>query len=498
MPVAGEPGKNKFELSNAKHFQAMHALRNADINAWNRLGLYRFGEMRLSKNKRHNKRVHLIPRIHGKTTTGTTAWLMWRLYKDPNLRILLMSQTGDLARSMLREIKTYYERIRDSKNDPYNCTPFLVLGDCIGKLWNEDEIIIKTRKTPDKTPSIMIAGIDKGIASQHFDIIKGDDIIGDKNTKTPGQIENTKRAIYALSELGDYFGDMHTEYDFNGTIWHYNDWYAADVCRKLEDFYDVLIMRCWDKKTHEPLFPEKYTKESLETIKAEKLQGDNPLEWNCQWLNEPSDDETAIFPASMIQYYTDAPKHLTIGIFVDPAMSQEKWSCWTAIVPIGIDSHGRRYVLPYLRIKEKDPDQIIKAIHKMAVQYYKPDGQEGLAYVGVEEGKEYNAMENKLRAYKWLPLGKLKIKGRSKDGRIFELQPLFANKQLFIHSSMGELKESLLTFPRMAERDVLDAVAYHMDIWPQWDKEPREHKDGFTDLNTRFWREARKGDNLRR
>ena len=132
----------------------------------------------------------------------------------------------------------------------------------------------------------------------------------------------------------------------------------------------------------------------------------------------------------------------------------------------------------------------------MAVQYYKPGGEEGLAFVGVEEGKEYNAMENKLRSYKWLPLGKLKIKGRSKDGRIFELQPLFINKQLYIHSSMGELKEALMTFPRMAERDVLDAVAYHMDKWPIWDKEIREHKDGFCDLNTRFWREARQGDKL--
>ena len=167
-------------------------------------------------------------------------------------------------------------------------------------------------------------------------------------------------------------------------------------------------------------------------------------------------------------------------------------------MPVGIDKYGRRYVLPYLRIKEKDPDMIAKAIARMAVQYYKPGMEEGLAYVGVEEGREYNAMENKLRAYEWLPLGKLKIQGRSKDGRIFSLQPLLMNKQLFIHRSMVEAKEQLLTFPRMAERDIIDAIAYHMDIFPMWDKEPPEKQERFMDFSQRMWATVRRADNFRR
>lgn len=499
-PVAGVPGKNKFELSGAKHFKAMECLWNADMEGFYKLGLSQFGTLKLSKNKRHNKRVHLLPRIHGKTQVGTVAWLMWRLFKDPDLRILLMSQTWDNARAMLTLIKNYYIAIRETRLNPLNATPYWVLGDCVGNLWNEDQILLKTRKTPDKTPSILTAGIEKEITSQHFDIVKADDLIGSQNTQTLGQIEKTKRAIYALTEVGDYFLEIHTEYDFNGTIWHYNDWYAADVLRKLKDFYDVLIMRCWDKEDHIPLFPEKYTTQSLEDIKKEKLTGDNPLEWNCQWLNEPADEGTAIFKQGMLQYYDfkELPKHMTIGIFVDPALSAEKWSCYTAIVPIGIDKYGRRYVLPYQRIKEKDPDEIAKAIARMAVQYYKSGMEEGLAYVGVEEGREYNAMENKLRAYQWLPLGKLKIQGRSQDGRIFSLQPLLMNKQLFIHRSMVELKEQFLTFPRMAERDILDAVAYHMDIFPMWDKEPPEKQERFMDFSQRMWASVRRADNLRR
>lgn len=492
QPVSSE----KFCLSEAKHFKAMECLWNADLENFYKLGLSRFGTMRLATNNPlHNKRVALLPRIHGKTQVGTVARDMWKLFKNPDKRILLISEVWENARGMLRQIKGLYFRIKETRYDPYNATPYWVMGDCIGDLWNEDAIIIKQRRSIDKTPSIFTAGIEKEITSQHFDDVDCDDLIGAQNIQTDTQIEKTKRAIYALTEVGDYFVNKQTNYEWKGTIWHYNDWYAVDVLKKLKEFYDVLVMRCWDLDTHEPLFPEKYTKKSLEAIKSEKMRTD-PMQWYAQWLNEPVPQADAMFKNEWFQYYdyNKLPQNLTIMIMCDLALSDEKWSCHTAIVPIGIDNYGRRYVLPYLRIKEKDPNRIAHAIVRMAMQYH----HKGLAMVGIEEGAIYNAVEPKLLEYRWLPLTKMKIQKRSKDYRIMGLQPLFFHKNILILDTMGELKEQLITFPRQAERDVMDALAYHLDLAPVWDKEPPERQERYMDLSHRMWATVRRADNFRR
>lgn len=485
----------KFCLSEAKHFKAMNCLWNADLEGFYKLGLSRFGTMRLATNNRHhNKKVVLLPRIHGKTQVGTVARDMWKLFKNPDKRILLTSGVWENSRTMLRQIKGLYFKAKETKYDPNNATPYWVLGDCIGDLWNEDAIIIKQRRCIDKTPSIFTAGLEKEITSQHFDDVDCDDLIGKENIQTESQIEKTKRAIYALTEVGDYFVNRQTNYEWKGTIWHYNDWYAVDVLKKLKEFYDVLVMRCWDLDTHEPLFPEKYTRESLEAIKSEKMRTD-PMQWYAQWLNEPVPQEDAIFKNSWFQYYETPPKNLTVMIICDLALSQEKWSCWTVIMPIGVDKYGKRYIFPYLRIKEKDPAKIAHAIVRMAIPFHTTNE---LAMVAVEEGTTYNAVEPKLLEYRWLPLTKLKIRKRSKDERIMALQPLFFHKNIFILDNMGELKEQLITFPRSAERDVMDALAYHLDLIPVWDKEPPERQERFMDLTHRMWAEVRKADNFRR
>jgi hypothetical protein len=455
-----------FNLSDARHFKLMHDLLISEFRTFD---LHRWGSLMPAwENEQHNRKLGLLPRMHGKTKVGTIAMSMWLLYKNPNLRILVISSVWDNAKDMLGEVKELYVRIRDSK-DSDNPVPYIICGDCIGEPWNEDRIKLKTRTIADKTASLATAGIGKEVTSKHFDIIICDDLVGKENTETLHQIKKTKHAFASLTEEGDYFIDRETVFFIWGTTWHYADIYADLLDpKKLAPMYDILRLRCWDKNTHDPLFPEKFTKGTLERIRKEKMIID-PIEWNCQWLNEPIPTEEAIFNPAYIQYYEEddiRDKHLDVLIMVDPALSEEQWSDYTAIVPVGIDRVGRRYVLPYMRFRESDPSKLAANIIHVA-KIYKEAKNRTLVVIGVEEGILYNTLMPILSKFApWLPLQKLKIKQRTKPQRVLGLQPFLTTRRLYLRRDMIELKQQMIKWGKYDEDDVLDALAYHVDLVP--------------------------------
>lgn len=480
-----EAGVRPFDYSDAEHFKQMFRLINADPN----FTLSRFGTYTLAtKNRKHNKKLGLLPRVHGKTTDGNVANDMWELYKNPNKRILIISEVRDNSIKMLGMIKALYEGILESKNTE-NFAPYAIMGDWVGKMWNEDEIKVKPRTSTAMAPSISTAGIKSEITSQHYDLIVGDDMVGKENTTTPEQIEKHIRKISSLTEVGDFDTKFNTQYLFWGTIWHYSDWYCKAI-EELSEIFDILKLKCWDEKTREPLFPEKYSTEILEEIKAEKMRYD-PMEWANQWLNEPIASERTIFKPKYFQYYDEIPKNLMIAICVDSAWSEHKWSDYTAIVPTGIGNYNTRYVLPYWHFREDNPNEVAKMLIRIAKQYYK----KGLRVVAVEEGVLFNTLYPIVaQKASWMPLIPLKIRNRSKDQRILGLQPLLMNKKLYFHRDMTDLKEQLVRFPRYSYKDLADAFAYHLDIYPAMQEETPETERPFPTSSEQFAKQLKRQD----
>jgi hypothetical protein len=452
---ADEFGVRKFGWTGARHFRQMMRLIEGDAY----FDLYDFGRYNLAtKNPQHNRKMIIVPRIHGKSTVMDVAFLMWLLYKNPNLRILLGSEIWENARDMLRMIKTLYLKIRECQNTE-NVMIWLIMGDWIGDLWNEDKIIVKKRTIPDKTPSISTCGLFSEITSQHYDVVLGDDFIGKENTTTLEQIENANRRIGALTEVGDYDRFRQTLFLFLGTPWHYADFYCG-VRETLKEYFDFLWLKCWDED-HNPLFPEKYTREALETIKAQKMIT-NPNEWFLQWECDPMPEAEAPFLREWFQVYHELPKKLDVYICVDTALSENKWSCDTAIVPVGVDNQNRRFVLPYWSFKEKRPHIIANELIRIA-NYHRQQ----LRVIGIEEGTLYNALYPIL-IYKapGLPIMPLKINNRSKDMRIWGVQPLARNKLIYIQQNMFDFVEQFVRFRKTGRKDIADAFAYHLDLCP--------------------------------
>lgn len=482
-----DPGS--FDLSDAEHFRQMLRLINADPN----FTLSRFGEYSLAtENPKHNLKLGLLPRYHGKTRVGTVAYCMWRLLNNPNERILIISQTWDNARDMLMMIKDLYVKIRESQHNE-NAYIYCLMGDWVGSVWNEDRIIVKTRTKLGTDPSIATAGIDKEITSKHFDVIICDDLVGAQNITTPDQIEKTKRAYSKLTEVGDIQKDKVSLQIIWGTIWDFNDLHCQILSKEIRQQYDILKLACWDEN-HNPLFPEKFPREELENIKRKKLSSGYGDEWYSQYENDPNPSEYALFKQDSIQWYDEPPKNLSIVICVDPALSEKSYSCYTAIVPVGIDNdgYGRRYVLPYLRFKEKDPTKVCMKIIEACLQY-----RAKLLSVGVEEGTLYNTLEPTLmRLADWLPLVPLKINNEDKTFRIVQgLQPFVASKRIYLQRNMTDLIDQMIKFPKASgERDLIDATAYHIQLVPYDPARPPEEEREASTRDEQFWARIKSQD----
>ena len=206
--------------------------------------------------------IVLYPREHRKSTIRTVIYPMWRLYRNPNLRILIGCNDLGLAKGFIREIKQYFED-EELQELVWNNRPH-VSGDMIPALnaqarrsrratrngndaidqrviWNAEQIqIIRPRKF--KEPSIEIYSIGTTPTGSHYELLLLDDIVDNVNSKTElkakkidawaNDLENvvTKMPKYVtiFEELGigEWAGD---EIKITGTRYFAWDYYSKFV-----------------------------------------------------------------------------------------------------------------------------------------------------------------------------------------------------------------------------------------------------------------------------
>lgn len=219
-------------------------------------------------------------------------------------------------------------------------------------------------------------------------------------------------------------------------------------------------------------FPQKITREFLEN--AKRTLGS--YRYSNQYLNEliPLDKQT--FKREWFKYYAEIPLNSHNFIFVDPAISQADTADFTGVVCVAVDSDNRWYVRDARRYKIT-PTQIIDLMFKIN-DVFKPKiiGIEAVAY---QKSLLYFLDEEMRRRRVLLPVkGILPPTDKNKQLRILSLVPRFEWGHLFLNQGLVDLEMELLTFPRGAHDDLIDALAsieyiyYPPDKEKRWDKVP--------------------------
>lgn len=128
------------------------------------------------------RKMICVPRGTFKSSIASVSYPLWCVVKKPNIRILLDSELFANSKNFLREIKGHIAGNEEFINH---------FGDLVGPLWNEAEIIVKTRTKALKEPTIACSGVEAGKTSQHYDLIIADDLSSYLNTRNPDLAKKT-------------------------------------------------------------------------------------------------------------------------------------------------------------------------------------------------------------------------------------------------------------------------------------------------------------------
>jgi hypothetical protein len=417
------------------------------------------GEMcRLVENEKRRKILLLEPRGSLKTSCITIGYSTREMVRNPNVRILIASEEFNTSMKFLSEIKGHIENNEEFKK---------LYGNIKGRTkWSEKEITIATRTIWRKEPTITCAGIDVTKVGLHYDLIIIDDPHSSKNITTREQIEKVKTWYKLLLSLLDPGGKL----IIIGTRWHYDDLFGWVIDKErerkekgLKKRYHIKIERAINEDGT-LLWPERLSWEFLEDQKLEQ----GPYIFSCQYQNEPVDDDSAIFKSSWVKFYDseELPDLKRIYTTVDP-MRDEDGNDYCSMVTCGIGHDWVAYILEVRRAKMDEYDTIENLFD--VYNTWKP---EKIGFESVAWQKSYYRFvkaEIQRRGVKRLPLVELHTDTKiTKKMRIRSMVPYWKSG-LFkvpgtslatLEGNIAILMDELLRYPRVANDDCVDALAY--------------------------------------
>lgn len=410
----------------------------------------------ITKYNKKKLKLVVLPRGHFKSTVITIGDNLRYITEDPNRRVLIASETFTNAKAYLAAIKSHIEG-----NEKY----IRLFGNMVGSVWRDDAIRLP-RTSPHKEETITCAGIGVTKVGMHYDRIVIDDPFSQENTQTREQIDKVINGFKLMFSILEPDGEL---------IVVMTRWHDLDLVnhiledRELKDQFDIMIRQCY-VEDGEPYFPTRFPKESLENIR--KSQGS--YVFSAQYLNDPIDDSTAMFKKSYFRYWETLPPNLHRFTLVDPAISQSKGADFSAIITVGMSKNKDIYVMRAERDRFT-PSQLVDKIFR-AVEQDKPR-LVGVELVAFQQILGFNIRQEMQKRNKYFSIKELKPGKRSKESRIgvYGLQPRFEAGKVYMRKEMTDLEDELLRFPKGAHDDLLDALAYSLDIasFPQkdWGKE---------------------------
>lgn len=346
----------------------------------------------------------MLPRAHLKSHTVAT-WCSWLITRHPEVTILYVSATAELATTQLYAIQnildsSVYRRFfpeyihpQDGKRDKWSSTRISI-----------DHIRRKEEGVRD--PTIATAGLTTNTTGWHSDVIVGDDLVVPENAYT----ENGREDV---SKKASQFTSIRNPGGFTlacGTRYHPSDIYATWKNQLYDDFNDegILLDRkpIWEIKEHVVeqdgifLWPRRVREDGkaygfdLRTLSRIKAEYTDKIQFYAQYYNDPNDPGSARITRDKFQYYNPRllvkggngwqynGNKLNIYAAVDFAFSLNKKADYTAIAVIGIDCEGNIYVLDLDRFKS---DKTIEYFKHISVLHSKWDFRKLRAEVTVAQ-----------------------------------------------------------------------------------------------------------------
>ena len=451
------------------------------------------------------RRLFLYPRTHFKSTIITISGSIQDVVKDCNVTMLLAAATAENAQRFLEEIKQHF-----MNNDVFRWLyPEFVWDSAkIAPRWNKQEMEVP-RETFVREPTIDTLGARGEVISRHYQKIKLDDIIGEKEYKSEGEMRATCEWLGGVESL--LVPPFHQrQIDIVGTRWKPDDAYAyaefiygggreAPIKRLGPHVHKkgsrLGILSREVREGGKPIFPEMFSEQQLA-----ELQRADPERFAAQYMNNPYASGLAAFETGWLKYYNyvegglnrikleDVDKPVRIDrlptfILCDPSLGETKRSDRTAIhvIAILLAEHPRLIMLESF-IQRIPPNLIIEKLFEFYKKYMWTRAV-SLETVAFQKALKYWIEQLQIERGLVLPIHEFQG-GRTqgaKVARIKGLQPICRAGQLYISQGFGDfIDEYQAWHPTAKHDDGLDCLSQILEFVDfGWSKETWSQIDEF-------------------
>jgi predicted phage terminase large subunit-like protein len=474
----------------------------------------------------NRRRLILMPRGHLKSTVSSVLYTLWRIYRNPDIRILVGTNIKRLGRAFIRELRQYFEN-GELQRTVWNCRPH-VEGPLVPALSAADRRKRNSRRNNDftgeedinfaddskliwsmealqvlrpailKEPTVMIASVGTTVTGDHYDLLILDDVVDFDNSSTESKADSIldwtrdlesvldprQEVVFELSETLRLVDNVGDEAVILGTRYYEWDYYQYCI-----DEAPILGIKTFIRNIYKNgvddsggyLWHEKFNASTLERIRR---RINNSQRFSSQYLNTIIASDDATFSVDKVRWFQSGNVHHTPDntweivrngeptrrvkpiLFIDPAATVSSTSDFTVLTVAGY-SESKELIILDIDNGRYSPTEVCERLFALCDKWQ-------LNSVTVEMVGGFKLYEHVIREYMkrtskligirdYRPLNKLHKKARIEAW----LQPLFDNQMVYaadILATNMEFRNELTTFPRCKHDDVLDTLAAIAEI----------------------------------
>lgn len=132
-----------------------------------------------------------MPRRSGKSSLMSVAYPLWRVMKNRDTRIMIISASESLAKQWLREIEHH---MRD--NERYKALAGNLVPELRKQTWTDKEKIVSGRSSQATHMTFLAMGFDGRPRGRRADLMIFDDVVNEQNSGTEYQREKVKDKFF--------------------------------------------------------------------------------------------------------------------------------------------------------------------------------------------------------------------------------------------------------------------------------------------------------------
>lgn len=383
----------------------------------------------------------------GKSTYCTIVRVIFEILRNPNIRILIVSDSEGQSTGFLRAIKSHFRNNSEFK---------AIFGDYVGtETWSNHEIIVRQRTEHYIEPTVLCAGIGTALPSKHFDLILADDLVTLRNSATEGLRQKTVDYYYkVLYPTLNPDGRIYVL----GTRWHEEDLYGH---LQDEDFDGATLIvgvmiesECGDPDNDVSMWEELFPAVKLKKIRRGQFEA-----FELQYMCRTNAGGAGIIVASHFKLVDSLPSNLRYWQGIDLAIGRKAHNDHFAHCTLGVEKTTQdRCLVGYNLRKLSFPAQVQFASDKF-------DEFPETVRVGIETNAYQDAFRQQVNAsHPHVPTqGRVTLK--DKVTRAQQIAGLLTNQPLLVLKIHHAFIRLLCGFPnKKGSKDLLDAfeIAYGM------------------------------------